>query len=114
MPSSISNYTLEYLLHGGEPMKYGSMEYVYGWMMRSTNQLALIINRSEIMITLKIRLNTIWILIKIVEANQDFGITLSFKLSLLKITMFMVLLIETRGRVLLQREGDVGSLAPNI
>jgi len=33
MPSSISNCTLEDL-HGGKPIKYGSMVYVYGWMMK--------------------------------------------------------------------------------
>ena len=33
MPNSISNSTMKDLLHGGEPMKYGSMVYVYGWMM---------------------------------------------------------------------------------
>ena len=35
-------------------------------------------------------------LMKIVKMNQDFGITLSLKLSLLKMTSFMVLLIGTR------------------
>ena len=33
MSSSISNCTLEDLLPGGELMKYGSMVYVYGWIM---------------------------------------------------------------------------------
>ena len=33
MTSSISNYTLKNLLHGGKPMKYESIVYVYGWMM---------------------------------------------------------------------------------
>ena len=32
MPNSISNRTLEDL-HESEPMNYGSMMYVYGWMM---------------------------------------------------------------------------------
>ena len=31
--SSISKCTLKDLLHEGEPMKYGSMVYVYDWMM---------------------------------------------------------------------------------
>jgi len=32
MPNFISNRTLEDL-HESEPMNYGSMMYVYGWMM---------------------------------------------------------------------------------
>ena len=76
---------------------------IVGWW-RSTNQLVLIINWFGI-ITLKIRwCNTTWSLMKIVKANQDFGITLSFKPSLLNIASFMVLLIENQGRVLWKRE----------
>ena len=33
MPSSISNHTLKDFLHGGEPMKYESAVYVYGWII---------------------------------------------------------------------------------
>jgi len=40
----ISARTLKDLLHGSKPMNYESMTYVYGWIMRITNQLALIIN----------------------------------------------------------------------
>jgi len=52
-----------------------------------------------------------WSLMKIVEANQDFGITLSFKPSLLKMASFTVLLIGTRGRVFLKREVFLENLA---
>ena len=56
---------------------------IVGWWRR-TNQLALIINRSKIMITLKIQWrNTIWSLMKIIETNQDFRITLFLKQSLI-------------------------------
>ena len=34
MLCSISNFTLEDLLHGGEPMEYVSMMYMYRWMMK--------------------------------------------------------------------------------
>jgi len=56
-------------------------------------------------ITLKIWWrNTTWSLMKIIKAKQDFGITFSFKPSLLKMISFMVLLIRIRGWVLLKRE----------
>ena len=33
MPSFIFHHTLEDFLHGGEPMKYESVVYMYGWIM---------------------------------------------------------------------------------
>jgi len=44
---------------------------------------------------------------KIVKASQGFGITLSFQPTLLKMASFIVLLIGTRGRILLKREGPM-------
>jgi len=40
MPSSISHHTLEYLLHGGKPMKYENIVYMYGWIMEKHQPIA--------------------------------------------------------------------------
>jgi len=98
MSNSISTCILKNLLHESKPMNYESMVYVYGWIMEEHQPIGLIINLSEMMITLKIWWrNTTWNLMKIVETNQDFGITLFLKQNLINSIRSMRQSLTRRG-----------------
>ena len=74
MPSSISNYTLEDLFHGGEPMKYGSM--VYGWKMKEHQPIGIDYQSIRDDYIEDSMTQHYMEFDEIVKANKDFGITL--------------------------------------